>query len=71
VHSTDTEVDLKQAAKLFGKKFACGAAVSTLATGQDEITIQGDFSDQVVDMIPLNWKHVLPADIQLLETKKK
>lgn len=32
------DIDLKEASKLFGHKFACGSSV----TGKDEIVIQGE-----------------------------
>ena len=41
------DVDVKEASKLLGKKFACGASVTKGATGKDEIDIQGDFSHEV------------------------
>uniref|UniRef100_A0AC34F718 SUI1 domain-containing protein n=1 Tax=Panagrolaimus sp. ES5 TaxID=591445 RepID=A0AC34F718_9BILA len=47
-------VDLKVASKAFSSKFACGCSV----TGVDEITIQGDFSDQLFDLIPEKWKQI-------------
>uniref|UniRef100_A0AC35F8L1 SUI1 domain-containing protein n=1 Tax=Panagrolaimus sp. PS1159 TaxID=55785 RepID=A0AC35F8L1_9BILA len=47
-------VDLKVASKTFSSKFACGCSV----TGADEITIQGDFSDQLFDLIPEKWKQI-------------
>lgn len=33
------DIDLKEASKLFGHKFACGSSV----TGEDEIVIQGNY----------------------------
>eukprot|EP00230_Micromonas_polaris_P002451 CAMPEP_0119213218 /NCGR_PEP_ID=MMETSP1327-20130426/6327_1 /TAXON_ID=38833 /ORGANISM="Micromonas pusilla, Strain RCC2306" /LENGTH=170 /DNA_ID=CAMNT_0007210753 /DNA_START=8 /DNA_END=520 /DNA_ORIENTATION=+ len=45
------EVDIKDASKKLGKKFACGASVTKGATGKDEIDIQGDFSDAVAEFI--------------------
>merc|ERR1711920_874938 len=45
-------VDLKKAAKKFGQKFACGSTVS--APG--EIMIQGDFVDEVIDLIQEQFK---------------
>ena len=44
-------MDLKKAAKLFAQRFATGASVSKNPQGQDEIVIQGDVSDEVVDML--------------------
>ena len=47
-------IDLKVASKFFGQKFACGASI----TGDDEIVIQGDFKDDLFDLIPEKWKDV-------------
>lgn len=45
------DVDLKKAAKLFAQKFATGSSVTKNLQGQDEIVVQGDVSDEIVDMI--------------------
>jgi len=42
------EIELKKTAKIFGNKFACGASSSEKA---DEIVIQGDFIDQVIEIL--------------------
>ena len=47
-------IDLKVASKFFGQKFACGASI----TGDDEIVIQGDFKDDLFDLIPEKWPEV-------------
>jgi density-regulated protein DRP1 len=41
-------LDLKKTAKIFGSKFACGTSSNEKA---DEIVIQGDFIDEVIDLI--------------------
>ncbi|EGG03758.1 uncharacterized protein MELLADRAFT_44425 [Melampsora larici-populina 98AG31] len=43
-------VDLKKLAKLFASKFATGASVTKNNQGEDEIVIQGDVSDEVLDL---------------------
>lgn len=43
-------VDLKKLAKLFANKFATGASVTKNNQGDDEIVIQGDVSDEVLDL---------------------
>ena len=45
------EIDLKKASKQFGKKFACGSAVSKTASGGKEIIIQGDVAYELVDYL--------------------
>ncbi len=47
-------IDLKVALKFFGQKFACGSSV----TDHDEIVIQGDFKNDLFDIIPEKWPGV-------------
>jgi density-regulated protein DRP1 len=51
-------VDLKKAAKMFANKFACGSSVAKNNQAQDEIVVQGDFSDDILKMILSNWPNV-------------
>jgi density-regulated protein DRP1 len=51
-------VDMKKAAKMFANKFACGASVAKNNQGLDEIVVQGDFSDEIHDLILANWPAV-------------
>ncbi|KAL7077108.1 hypothetical protein ACQ4LE_004077 [Meloidogyne hapla] len=44
-------IDLKLASKLFSNRFACGCSVA----GNDELIIQGDFKDELFDLIPEKW----------------
>ena len=60
---------IKEAAKLFGKKFASGAAVSESATGAKEVVIQGDVNFDLVPLIIKEFK-VHPSDIFFLEDGK-
>ncbi|XP_062814932.1 density-regulated protein-like isoform X1 [Anolis carolinensis] len=48
------EIDLKEAQRFFAQKFSCGASV----TGEDEIIIQGDFTDDIIDVILEKWPEV-------------
>ena len=68
------EVDLKKAAKLFAQKFATGSSVTKNAQGLDEIVVQGDVSDEIMDMISEQvgvLKGVPEDNVQLVEEKKK
>merc|ERR1712122_62800 len=68
VHGLKTfGIDLKVASKFFGQKFACGASI----TGDDEIVIQGDFKDDLFDLIPEKWKDVDEDLIEDLGSKKR
>merc|ERR1711874_347499 len=60
-------IDLKVASKFFGQKFACGASI----TGDDEIVIQGDFKDDLFDLIPEKWAEVDEDLIEDLGSKKR
>merc|ERR1711890_40581 len=60
-------IDLKVASKFFGQKFACGASI----TGDDEIVIQGDFKDDLFDLIPEKWPDIDEDWIEDIGTKKR
>ena len=63
-------IDLKKAAKEFGKKFATGSSVTKTASGGEEITVQGDVSDEVLDWV--TEKYDVPEEnIEQVEDKKK
>ncbi|KAB0365987.1 hypothetical protein FD754_010143 [Muntiacus muntjak] len=61
------EIDLKEAQRFFAQKFSCGASV----TGEDEIIIQGDFTDDVIDVIQEKWPEVGDDSIEDLGEVKK
>ncbi|KAJ1676814.1 Translation machinery-associated protein 22, partial [Spiromyces aspiralis] len=44
-------VNLKKTAKLLATHFACGGSVSKNPQGQDEIVVQGDFSQEIRDIL--------------------
>ena len=48
------DISLKVASKYFASKFSCGSSV----TGDDEIVIQGDFKDELEDIIISKWPQV-------------
>lgn len=72
-------IDLKKAAKLFAQKFATGASVTKTVTGGEEIVVQGDVSDEIVDMFEeanesskdSALKGVPEDNIEVVEEKKK
>lgn len=70
-------LDNKKVAKGLGKKFATGSSV-TKATGaaaatgtNEEITVQGDVSEEVMDWLLENYKEVPEDNFELVEDKKK
>ena len=67
VHYRYCGIDLKVASKFFGQKFACGASI----TGDDEIVIQGDFKDDLFDLIPEKWPDIDEDWIEDIGTKKR
>jgi len=67
-------VKLDGVAKLFKKKFSCGASVVKGDPGHpDSVDIQGDFEEEVVDLIAAEYKEVPREKITVVEggTKKK
>ncbi|QIW97975.1 hypothetical protein AMS68_003493 [Peltaster fructicola] len=64
-------IDLKKCAKEFGKKFATGSSVTKTAAGGEEITIQGDVSDDVFDWLLDHHKDIPEDNIEQIEDKKK
>ncbi|KAG5220600.1 Translation machinery-associated protein [Salix suchowensis] len=67
-------IDLKKAAKQFASKFATGASVTKNAQGLDEVVVQGDVSDEIVDMIEQEagvLKGIPVDNVEIVEEKKK
>lgn len=67
-------LDNKKIAKDLGKKLATGSSVTKApgtATGE-EITVQGDVSDDIMDWLLETYPSQVPEDnIELVEDKKK
>ncbi|KAE8355863.1 translation machinery-associated protein 22 [Aspergillus coremiiformis] len=62
----------KKVAKELGKKFATGSSVTRSAAGNEEITVQGDVSDDVQDwLLEVYGKEIPEANIEIIEDKKK
>lgn len=68
------QVDMEKAAKIFKKKFACGASVVKGQPGQggDEVEIQGDFEEELIEVLTDNFKQIPEDKISFAEggTKK-
>ena len=64
-------LDIKKVAKDFGKKFATGSSVTKLPGGGEEITVQGDLSDDIFDFVVDNYKNVPEDNVECIEDKKK
>lgn len=62
---------LAEAAKKFGKKFACGASVTKDASNKEEIDVQGDCSEELADFIVKEYPAISRADIKVLVEDKK
>lgn len=60
-----------EASKVFGKKFACGASVTKNAMEKEQIDIQGDFQEDLAELIVSKWKDVSPKDIYFKEKEKR
>lgn len=71
----------KKIAKELGKKFATGSSVTKAVSGVastaqggsgEEITVQGDVSDEIFDWLTETYGSTVPEDnIELVEDKKK
>ncbi|KAF9562439.1 density-regulated protein DRP1 [Agrocybe pediades] len=67
-------IDLKKAAKQLAGRFATGASVTKNAQGLDEIVVQGDVSDEVLEILEKGegvLKGVPIDNVQIVEDKKK
>jgi density-regulated protein DRP1 len=64
-------LDLKKVAKDFGKKFATGSSVTKVASGGEEIVVQGDVSDEIEEFLLEKYKEIPEDNIELIEDKKK
>ncbi|KAA0704240.1 Density-regulated protein [Triplophysa tibetana] len=61
------DIDLKEAQRFFAQKFSCGVSV----TAEDEIIIQGDFTDDIIEVIQEKWPEVDDDSIDDLGEVKK
>ncbi|KAJ6130988.1 hypothetical protein N7523_001448 [Penicillium sp. IBT 18751x] len=62
----------KKIAKDLGKKFATGSSMTRSPAGAEEITVQGDVSDDVREwLLEVHGDKVPAANIELIEDKKK
>ncbi|KAF8914371.1 translation initiation factor SUI1 [Gymnopilus junonius] len=67
-------IDLKKAAKQLAGRFATGASVTKNAQGLDEIVVQGDVSDEILEILEKGegvLKGVPIDNVQVVEDKKK
>ena len=64
-------LELKKIAKELGKKFATGSSVTKTAAGGEEITVQGDVSDDLLDWLTENYDQIPEDNIDCIEDKPK
>lgn len=65
-------LELKKVAKELGKKFATGSSVTKSAAGTEEITVQGDVSDDLLEwLVDVHGDKVPEDNVELVEDKKK
>lgn len=68
------DIDLKKAAKFLAQKYATGASVTKNPQGQDEIVVQGDVSDELLELVQSGsgvFKGVPSTNVEIVEEKKK
>ncbi|KAL3456676.1 translation initiation factor SUI1 [Aspergillus heterothallicus] len=62
----------KKVAKELGKKFATGSSVTKSAAGIEEITVQGDVSEEIKEwLLEIHGKQISESNIEIIEDKKK
>lgn len=62
----------KKVAKELGKKFATGSSVTKSPSGVEEITVQGDVSDDVQEwLLEVYGKQIPEENFEFIEDKKK
>ncbi|KAF2662917.1 density-regulated protein DRP1 [Lophiostoma macrostomum CBS 122681] len=64
-------LDIKKVAKDFGKKFATGSSVTKVPGGGEEITVQGDLSDDILEYVVDQYKDIPEDNVECIEDKKK
>ena len=65
-------LELKKVAKEFGKKFATGSSVTKTASGGEEITVQGDVSEDIFDWVQeMHGEKIPEENVEMVEDKKK
>ncbi|RAR08565.1 glycosyltransferase family 22 protein [Stemphylium lycopersici] len=64
-------LDIKKVAKDFGKKFATGSSVTKIPGGGEEITVQGDLSEDILEFLVDKYDEVPEDNVELIEDKKK
>ncbi|KAF2468227.1 density-regulated protein DRP1 [Lindgomyces ingoldianus] len=64
-------LDIKKVAKDFGKKFATGSSVTKVPGGGEEITVQGDLSDDIYDYVVETYPNIPEDNVDCIEDKKK
>src|ERR1700761_8179505 len=64
-------LELKKIAKEMGKKFATGSSVTKTPAGGEEITMQGDVSDDLYDWLVETHEEIPEDNIECIEDKKK
>ena len=64
-------LDIKKVAKDFGKKFATGSSVTKIPGGGEEITVQGDLSEEILEFLVDKYEGVPEDNVEMIEDKKK
>ena len=67
----DHGLDLKKVAKELGKKFATGSSVTKTAAGGEEITVQGDVSDDLYDWLVEKYPEIPEDNLDMKDEVKK
>ena len=63
-------LDLKKVAKDLGKKFPTGSSVTKVASGGEEIVVQGDVSEDLEEFLVEKYPDIPEDNIELVDDKK-
>ena len=59
------DVDMKRFAKKCANQYACGASVVKNVAGNEDIVIQGDVTDEVIDLMVEESDEIFPSSIEI------
>lgn len=59
-------LELKKVAKRLAGKYACGCSVVKMPAGHEEVTLQGDFIDDLTGFLPKEYPEIKPKQIEVI-----
>jgi len=59
-------LELKKVAKRLAGKYACGCSVVKMPAGHEEVSLQGDFIDDLTGFLPKEYPEIKPQQIEVV-----